>query len=79
MHFLCYFSKSKTGKFYDTVFLGWQDLNKQGSLDTEKVAFVLIAVCFELSSTLISNTSGKCQDQLLTLDHSSADTMMITF
>lgn len=33
MHFLCYFSKSKTGKFYDTMFSGWQGLNKQGSLD----------------------------------------------
>lgn len=78
MHFLCYFSKGRTGKFYDTV-LRLADLNKQGSLDVRKGC-----LCSSSSSLspveqfLISHMSGSFQGQSLTLDHSSLDTTVIT-
>lgn len=62
-----------------TLFSDWQDLNKQDFLNVRKGCFVLpLAVCLESGNPPISHTSGRYQDQSLTLGHSSLDAMMIT-
>lgn len=81
MHFLCYFSKSKTGKFYDTVFSGWQGLNKQGSLDMRKGCRCSSSSLsrVEQYTHFLIHLEGAKLSHLLTLDHSSVDTAMSPF
>lgn len=80
IRFLCYFSKRKTGKFYNAVFSGFQGLNKQSSLDMGKVCLCSshrISLARVVDLFLIH--PGDILDQSLTLDRHSVDTAMISF